>query len=173
MVSPVERARQRKEKTGPRKGIVQAFKQAPWRLQVQTIGLYLLGLVIVIVIASVYLSISGRAAAAGLRAYQMNLQRQDLERQIADRKSQIAILTSSMIMEQRATELGFKRITPDDVIYMEIPGYLGKQSAVLAPPPGVTESAEVAVRSIYRQSLWDWLFSGINNLSDSVIGGNG
>lgn len=173
MTESVNRARQRREKTGSRIGIVQAFKQAPWRVQVRTIGLYLLGLVIVLVIASVYLSISGRAAAAGLRAYQMNLERQNVERQIADRKARIAILTSAMVMEQRATELGFKRITAGDVVYMEIPGYLGKQSAVLAPPPGIKETEEMTLKFIYRQSLWDWLFSGINNLSDTVIGGNG
>ncbi len=173
MAGSVERARQRRQKTGSRIGIVQAFKQAPWRLQVQTIGLYLLGLVIVLVVASVYLSISGRAAAAGLRSYQMNLERLDIERQIADRKSSIAVLTSATIMEQRATEMGFKRITPEDVVYMEIPGYSGKQSAVLAPPPGITETEQMTLKSTYRQSLWDWLFSGINNLSDAMIGGNG
>lgn len=173
MTQSENRARQRRERSGPRGGIVQAFKQAPWRLQVQTIGLYLLGLVIVLVIASVYLSISGRAAAAGLRAYQMNFERQDLEREIADRKAKIAVLTSAVIMEQRATEMGFKRITPEEVIYMEVPGYLGKQSAVLAPPPGVTESEEMTLKYIYRQSLWDWLFSGINSLGENMIGGNG
>lgn len=173
MTPSENRARQRRERTSPRKGFVQAFKQAPWRVQVQTIGLYLLTLVVILVIASVYLSISGRAASAGLQAYQMNLDRLDLERQISDRKSQIADLTSAVVMEERAIAMGFKRISPEDVIYMDIPGYPGKQTAVLAPPPGVTETHELTIKSIYRQSLWDWLFSGINNLSESVGGGDG
>ncbi len=88
--------------------LTQAFKQAPWRNQVQFAGLFLLALVVVILVASVYLSISGRAAAAGLSAYNLNLERQDLERAIADRKAQIAILTSSNVMESRAKELGFE-----------------------------------------------------------------
>ena len=149
----------------------QAFKQAPWRSQVQYTGLFLLGLVIVLVIASIYLSISGRAASAGLSAYNMNLERQKLERQIADRKAQIAILTSATVMEQRATDMGFKRIDPSKAVYIIVPGYTGKQAVVLAAPPGIDDVNRSIVLPIYRQSIWDWLFQGINRLSESVNGG--
>jgi hypothetical protein len=161
-----------REKTRTKSRIAQAFKQAPWRNQVQVAGVFLLILVIVLLVASVYLSISGRAAAAGLGAYQMNLQRIDLERQIADRKAMIALSTTSTEMEERAKALGFERIDPAEAIYITIPGYAGRQSVVLAPPPGVNESDRLIIKSIYRQSLWDWLFTGINRLSDSVYGGN-
>ncbi len=60
-------------------------------------------------------------------AYQLNFQRQNLERQIADRKAQIAILTSAAVMEQRARDMGFERINPSDAVYVAIPGYTGKQ----------------------------------------------
>jgi hypothetical protein len=149
----------------------QAFKQAPWRNQIQFVGLFLLALVIVVLVASVYLSISGRAAAAGLRAYSYSLERQDLEREIADHKAQIAILTSSAVMEQRAKDAGYKRIDPTDAVYVLVPGYAGRQPVILAAPPGVSDAGISLVKSIYRQSLWDWMFSGINRLSDSV-GGN-
>jgi hypothetical protein len=122
-------------------------------------------------VASVYLSISGRAAAAGLGAYHLNLERLDLERQIADHKAQIAILTAASTMEERARGMGFERIDSSAAVYVTVPGYTGKKSVVLAPPPGVIESSQVLIKSAYRQSLWDWLFSGINRLSDSVSGG--
>ncbi len=150
----------------------QAFKQAPWRNQLQYSGIFLVLLVIVLLVAAVYLSISGRAATAGLEAYQMNRERIMLERQIADRKAKIAISTSSIQMEERAHDLGFERIDPNDAIYILVPGYTGKKTLVLAPPPGVTETDRIVIRTSYRQSLWDWLFSGINNLSNSVSGGN-
>lgn len=149
----------------------QAFKQAPWRGQVQTAGLFLLALVVIIVVASIYLSISGRAASAGLGAYRMNVERQTLERQIADRKAKIAILTSVTVMEQRAKDMGFERISSTDPVYVMVPGYTGKQSVVLAAPPGIDESNRSLVLPIYRQSIWDWLFQGINRLSESVGGG--
>ncbi|MRR29147.1 hypothetical protein EG834_02160 [bacterium] len=149
----------------------QAFKQAPWRGQIQTAGLFLLGLVVVIVIASIYLSISGKAASAGLGAYRMNVERQTLERQIADRKAKIAVLTSVTVMEQRAKDMGFERVKSTEPLYVMVPGYTGRQSVVLAAPPGIDESNRSLVLPIYRQSIWDWLFQGINRLSESVGGG--
>ncbi|HCS38574.1 MAG: hypothetical protein CVU45_03800 [Chloroflexi bacterium HGW-Chloroflexi-7] len=149
----------------------QAFKQAPWRGQVQSAGLFLLGLVVVIVIASIYLSISGRAASAGLGAYRMNAERQTLERQIADRKAKIAVLTSVTVMEQRAKDMGFERINSTDAVYVMVPGYPGKQAVVLAAPPGIDDSNRSLVLPIYRRSIWDMLFQGINRLSESVGGG--
>lgn len=172
MAEQRDRISRRRERTRDRKNLTQAFKQAPWRLQVQTVGLFLVALVVVLMIASVYLSISGQAAAAGLGAYQMNFERQDLERQIADHKAQIAILTSATTMEIRAKEMGFERIDPSEAVYVSVPGYAGKQAVVLAPPPGITETDQVIIKSAYRQSLWDWFFSGINRLSASTGGGN-
>jgi len=150
--------------------LTQAFKQAPWRNQIQFVGLFLLALVVVVLVASVYLSISGRAAAAGLHSYSYSLERQDLERAIADYKSQIAIMTSASVMEKRAKDAGFQRIDPSQAVYVLVPGYTGRQPVVLAAPPGVSDSGISLVKTIYRQSLWDWLFGGINRLSDSVGG---
>jgi len=45
--------------------LLQAYKQAPWRVQLQWIGLFLLGLVLVAGITGLYLNISAQAATAG------------------------------------------------------------------------------------------------------------
>ena len=150
----------------------QAFRQAPWRVQLQYIGLFLLAMVIVLLVAGIYLSISGQAAAAGLASYSNDQKRQDLEREIADRKARLALMTSASVMESRAKELGFVRGDPEHAIYIEMPGYTGKSAVVLAPPPGIASTQEPVIKSIYRQSLWDWLFRGINQLSASVGGTN-
>ncbi len=172
MTTPTERStnnrRQRRKITVK---WAQAFKQAPWRGQIQTAGLFLLSLVVVVVVASIYLSISGKAASAGLGAYRMSAERQTLERQIADRKAQIAVLTSVTVMEQRAKDMGFERINPTDAVYVMVPGYPGRQSVILAAPPGFNETKRSLVLPIYRQSIWDLLFQGINRLSESVGGG--
>jgi len=172
MTTPSERSTiNRKQRRKINIKWAQAFKQAPWRGQVQSAGLFLLGLVVVIVVASIYLSISGKAAAAGLGAYRLNAERQTLERQIADRKSRIAVLTSVTVMEQRAKDMGFERISSTDAVYVLVPGYPGKQAVVLAAPPGIDDNKRTLVLPIYRQSIWDWLFQGINRLSESVGGG--
>ncbi len=170
MTQSNERTPRKTHRTRAKVNLTQAFRQAPWRNQVQFVGLFLLALVVVVLVASVYLSISGRAAAAGLHAYSYSLERQDLERAIADHKSQIANLTSSAVMEQRAKDAGFERIDPSQAVYVLVPGYAGRQPVVLAAPPGVSNSGISLVKSAYRQSLWDWMFSGINRLSDSVGG---
>jgi len=170
MAESNERTPRKTRRSNARGKFAQAFKQAPWRNQVQFVGLFLLGLVAIVLVASVYLSISGRAAAAGLRSYSYSLEREDLERAIADHKAQIAILTSAEVMEKRAKEAGFQRIDPSQAVYVLVPGYAGRQPVVLAAPPGLSDSGISLVKSIYRQSLWDWLFSGINRLSDSVGG---
>lgn len=75
-------------------------------------------------------------------------------------------------MEERATALGYEDADPSDVVYVVVPGYTGKKTAILAPPPGITEEQGVVVKNEYRESLWDWLFQGINRLSENVKGGS-
>ena len=150
----------------------QAFKQAPWRSQIQLVGLFLLGLVVVLLVSGLYLSISGQAAEAGLLTYNLNYERKSLERTIADSKAQLAVISSSTVMEERAAALGYEDADPSDVVYVVVPGYTGKKTAILAPPPGITEEQGVVVKNEYRESLWDWLFQGINRLSENVKGGS-
>ncbi len=45
--------------------IVQKVRQAPWRVQRQWIGLFLLGLVLVAMVAGIYLNVTVRATLAG------------------------------------------------------------------------------------------------------------
>lgn len=166
-----ERPRQRrKERSWGKFNFSQAFKQAPWRSQTQLIGLFFIALVVVLLVAAVYLTISGQASAAGLTALNLDATRSNLERSIADRKADLALLTSASIMQKRAEELGFIAADPDNVIYVVVPGYTGRQTAILAPPPGIVEEEGPVVKSIYRQSLWDWFFQGINRLSSSAGG---
>lgn len=150
----------------------QAFKQAPWRSQIQLVGLFLLGLVVVLLVSGIYLSISGQAAEDGIRTYNLNYERQSIERTIADSKAQLALISSSAVMEQRAEALGFSAADPDKVVYVVVPGYTGRQTAILAPPPGITEAQGAVVKTEYRESLWDWLFQGINRLGNSVKEGS-
>ncbi|HOT53519.1 MAG TPA: hypothetical protein PLH68_05845, partial [Anaerolineaceae bacterium] len=66
------------------KNIFQAYKQAPWRLQLQWIGLFLLVLVGVAAIAGVYLSLSGKAAVTGRRIQNLEFQASALELEVND-----------------------------------------------------------------------------------------
>ncbi len=69
-----------------KKNLVQAYKQAPWRTQIQWIGIFLLVLIGVAVVAGVYLMISGRAAATGRRIQSLEAEISALEMEINDLK---------------------------------------------------------------------------------------
>lgn len=170
MAEPQDTKSSKRQKAGMKNRFSLAFKQAPWRSRVQPIVGFLVALVIVILVASIYLSISGQAAAAGLEAYQLDLERLNLEHEIANTNSRIAELTSASNMEARALEMGFKRIDPADALYITIPGYPGRQTMIVTSPPGTVNDDRLLVKSVYRQSLWDWLFSGINSLNTTIIG---
>jgi cell division protein FtsB len=143
--------------------VIQAYRQAPWRIQIQWIMLFLLGLTLIAFIAGIYLSVSARAATTGREIQGMESESETIERQIADLESQLALLTSAAQMQKRAKDLGFEVIQPGTEIYLKIPGYTGRQPAVLAPPPGPGMVAVPLIRPNYTQSLWEWLFQGFLN----------
>lgn len=149
----------------------QAYQQAPWRLQLQRIGGFLAALVVVVLIAGVYLTISAQTATAGLEIQSLERQRETLDRLIADRRSTLAELTSAGLMSQRAADMGFERPDMSKVIYMVIPGYAGRQSAMIAPPPSSTLLSASVIKQSYRQSLWEWFFQGVLGNSSTTNGG--
>ena len=153
--------------------ITQAYSQAPWRKQVQRIGAFLLILVIIALIATLYLNVTARAATIGREIQEMqvgqvetvNTQQdpaklhsiEDLKRRNADLQSQLADLLSESSLEKRAESLGFEPVDPGTAIYIEVPGYIPPQTAKLAPPPGPTISGEEAQVTVVKSSLLNWV----------------
>ena len=74
--------------------LVRKYRQAPWRVQLQWIGLFSLGLVLVASVAAVYLSISTRTAVFGREIQQMDSDMEEVERNIANLNNQLAMLTA-------------------------------------------------------------------------------
>jgi cell division protein FtsL len=137
--------------------LTQAYSQAPWRKQLQVIGLFLLVLVFSAVVAGIYLSVTARAATVG-RQIQFLQGEIETNKQInMDKQSQIAWLTSSAVMEKRALALGFEPIEKGQPLFIVVPGYLGRQQAVLAPPPGPVKAGAPTLPPDFSESLLDWL----------------
>jgi cell division protein FtsB len=149
--------------------MVQAYQQTPWRIATQR---GVLVLIVAILSAStlwVMVSVSVQAASAGLEIQTLQADRETLERQIAGLRTQYAMQTSAAIMQKRAAELGFKPIKPEDITYMVVPGYSGRESVVNAPPPGAHTSPPL-IKPVYTQSLWEWLLQGILMISEQPGG---
>jgi hypothetical protein len=149
------------------RAMIQAYQQAPWRRQMQVIGFVAAGLVAVSLIGAVYLNITARAATAGRQV--QNLQRDvaDLEQKIEDLKTELAFITSVETMQLRATDLGFKPLSPNVLTYLDVPEYQGRPSgAQLAPHAGAQFSAAARLPAAYTESLFDWFSSLL-----AVLGG--
>jgi len=149
--------------------MVQAYRQAPWRIHTQRGALLLIVAILGASILWVMVSVTVQAASAGLDVQDMENKREELQREIAGLKTQYAALTSAQQMQKRAEELGFEPVNPDDITYVVVPGYLGREADVLASPPG-TNIRPPLVKPAYTQSLWEWLQQGIIDISEQPGG---
>ena len=132
-------------------GLTQAYSQAPWRKQLQLIGVFL------VVLVFFALSVTARATTVGREIQGMQDKIDQLEQQNADLQSQLAFLTSSSVMEKRAQDMGFTQVGMDDPVYIKVSGYQDRQPVTLAPDPAPIVSAAPMVPPEYTESLFQWL----------------
>lgn len=151
----------------------QAYLQAPWRRQLQIALTFLLVLVSVAIVAYIYLSVTTRAAAVGREIQYMQIRMsglyglteektgdlpiEELKQNIANLEAQLAQITSHEVMEERAKDLGLVPASTDQILYIEVPGYQGRQPAIMAPPPEPVIVSAAGISPDFRESLIDWL----------------
>jgi hypothetical protein len=140
--------------------IIQAYRQTPWRVQLQWIGLFMLALVLVASVASIYLNVSASAAAAGREIQRLEDDSLETEQVIADLETRLAHITSAAEMETRADGMDVKPIEAGTPLYVVVPGYAGRNPINLAPIPGPEVIAQPIIHPAYTQSLWEWFFQG-------------
>ncbi len=145
--------------------LIQAYRQAPWRLQMQFIGLFCLGLVLMALVAGIYLNVTARAATIGRQIQGLQAEILSNQRFNSDLETQLALLTSHSEMEARAEDLGFRPADASEIVYLVVPGYPGRLPAVLAPPPGPVTASMASLPPEFTESLIDW----IRQLSSSPI----
>lgn len=149
--------------------ITQAYAQAPWRKQLQWIGLFMLGLILLAMVAGIYLSVSAQASTTGREIQIMYAEMEEIRRNIEDMESQIAFLVSNSQMEKRAEELGFVPIDSDEIFYILVPGYIKPDHAILAEPPGSTLPVVPTISPEYTQSLFEWLSDRVFDPASPLI----
>ena len=151
--------------------IVHKVRQAHWRVQRQWIGLFLLGMVVVSMVAGIYLNITVRATAAGreIELLQPNLIND--RRTNSDLETQLAGLTAIDSMQQRAEALGFQPAGPDDITYIVVPGYTPPTTVDMSQR-GATNLGQTQKPMLlpdYTESLLDWITRTLG--SSSTAGG--
>lgn len=151
----------------------QAYKQAPWRRQLRSVGMFLMPVIAIVVVVSIYLIISGEAAAAGLEVMEMHYDEEEILRIIANHRTELAWKTSYTEMKERAEEEGYEAAPTESIHFMDIPGYQGQNTALLAVPPDTENKLGPLVNEYYQQSLWEWFYSTFLTTSTSDDGETG
>jgi hypothetical protein len=146
------------------KKLVQAYNQAPWRRQMQILGLFAAGILGLALVAALYLEVTARAATAGRLVQSLQEQRSDAEQRIEDLETNLALSTSIEVMQERAEDLGFAPVSPAVFSYLPVVGYEGKQVPQLAPRAGSDFVARSRLPAEYTRSLFDWLGEMIASL---------
>lgn len=142
--------------------LIQAYRQAPWRRQVQWIGLFLAAVIFVAVVAGVYLSVTARAAAYGRNIQDSRAEMDILEKEIENLEIQLASLTSVEMMEARAVELGFRPVQKNQMVYLTVSSYGGRPLANQSV--AAEKSAQkAALPPEFTLSLIEWLQMTVRN----------
>ncbi len=154
--------------------LTHAYSQAPWRKQTYLIGVILLFLVCAAIIAGIYLNVTARAAAVGRQIQEMRVRVygyhyltgdagenympiEELEQNIANLSSELAYLTSYEVMKGRLNKLDLIPIDAFSVTYIEVPGYVERQTTSLAPPPQPVVVNASGIDPAFKESLFDWV----------------
>jgi cell division protein FtsL len=135
--------------------IIHAYKQAPWRVQRQYVGAFLLAVVGVSMIAALYLQVTARAAQAGREIQEMRVEITTVQRTNADLETQLAKLTSTAEMQRRAVEMGYRPVKPGELDYVAVPGFVAPEPAILLAAEDVTDYSQ-SLPTEYTQSLIEW-----------------
>ncbi len=148
---------------------IHAYRQAPWRVQRQWIGVLLLGVLGLAMVASLYLDVTSQAAIAGREIQEMSNEISSAQQSNADLQSQLAALTSTTAMETRAKALGYQPVDPSELQYVVVPGYAAPRPSILMSGASLRPSAP-SIPPEYTESLFDWFSRELRNTHANPIG---
>ena len=136
--------------------IVHAYRQAPWRLQRQWLGTFLLAVLGIAMVASLYLDVTAQAAISGREIQGLVNDIITVQHGNADLQTKVAELTSNSTMEKRAQTLGYEPVDPTQMEYIVVPGYSAPEAQILEVAPALKPSAP-SIAPEYTESLIEWL----------------
>lgn len=135
--------------------IIHAYKQAPWRVQRQWIGAFLLVVIGGAMIAALYLDVTARAAVAGREIQELRLEIATIQRENSDLETRLADLTSTAAMEERALKLGYRPVKPGELDYVAVPGFAEPEPEILLAAEDTAPQVKMQPAE-YSQSLLEW-----------------
>jgi hypothetical protein len=135
--------------------LVHAYRQAPWRIQRQWLGGFLLAVLGIAMVSSLYLDVTAQAAISGRAIQNLTSDIITVQHDNADLQTKVAELNATSTMEQRAKQLGYEPVDPTQVLYVVVPGYAAPRPEILAVPALRPSAPSIAPE--YTESLIEWL----------------
>lgn len=134
----------------------QAFKQAPWRVQIRLTSGSMLPLIALLIIGGMYLAVNARHARAGRHVLELQNDQAELLRYNAEMGATLAEMTSPERMYQRALGLGFRYAYPAEIEYILLDNYMPPQQFIAPRPPASTNPGEGMLSPAYTETLGEW-----------------
>jgi hypothetical protein len=135
----------------------QAFKQAPWRVQLRLTSGSMLPLITLLIVGGMYLAVNARHARAGRHVLDLQGQQAELLRFNAELGATLAELTSPERMYQRALDLGFRPAYPAEIEFILVEDYVEPSPFVAPRPPASANTGEGMLSPAYTETLGEWL----------------
>ncbi len=136
-------------------GTLRHHQEMPLRFQREWLAAFLVGVMLLGLVAGLYLNVSAHAAITGREIQGLEAEIAANKRDNADLQTQIAVLLSNQSLSQRARALGFEPVKREDVEYIVVPGYFPPQGINLVQP--AVETDLLATKPEYAESLFEWL----------------
>jgi Tfp pilus assembly protein PilN len=152
------------------KDLSQAYKQAPWRIQIQRLGFILIGVIVLAGIAGFYVLISGQTAEKGYTVQTLQSKVEQLKRQNNDLQTQLGEIKSVQALSQRLSALDMQPLDPDDTLYLEIPGYIPADTLKqLAPPVTIRDETGLVLLPEFTSSFVEWLTQKLQGTASNEV----
>ena len=145
-----------------KQNLVQAYKQAPWRKQLQYAGFFMAVLLAVAAVAGLYLSISGRTATTGRQVQVLDAKVESMKLTINDMQTELALISSAKSMYARLKELGMQLMDPAEGLYVQVPGYQGLTAISPSAARKVASSQYPEILPEYTSTLVEWFQEKVN-----------
>ncbi len=143
--------------------IQHALKKNRWRPQRQVIALGTLGIFVVIIIGTLYLSQASQMSALGRELSDLIETRDNLEQTNEQLRAEIAGLQGMGRLQARAIELGFTFADRADIEYLVVEGYDPNRDTVV-----VQRDVEPTPLPEYEESLIGWIQAQIDAYRQSM-----
>jgi hypothetical protein len=149
--------------------LVHAYRQAPWRVQRQWTGAFLLGLLALAMVAALYLDVASQTSATGREIQSLQSSTTSTQHMNADLQTHMAVLLSTTNMEARARDLGFRPAKAGEIHYLVVPGFTRSTGVSLAATRPQVSAAGVPPE--YTQSLLEWVSEYLRSPANGIAGG--